>query len=178
MLASSLKSSTDNASVQISRSLRKGYLDTRLDMVQYNNKRVKLDFTRRRTMLIKLTGLGDKTLGEERLYYNPSGYITYTLQISFPYLHQSLTTQLIITGLIYIRTNCSLGLRYSRTDDNLTHCCSLLYKPQYIYIHLTLDSILSSIAINNTSLPEYTYSLLRDVIPTYCLVLRLMTLLI
>ena len=62
----------------ILQSLRKDYLDTRLDMVLYNNERIKLDLTERRTMLIEITGLKDKPIGGERSCYNLSSYVTYT----------------------------------------------------------------------------------------------------
>ena len=65
MSASSLENSTDNASVLISRSLREDYLDTRLDMVSHDDERIKSDLTKRRTMLVAITGLEDKPMGEE-----------------------------------------------------------------------------------------------------------------
>ena len=62
----------------ISQSLHKDYLDTQLDIVSYDNKRIKLDLTKRRIMLVKITGLEDKPIGEERSCYNLSSYVTYT----------------------------------------------------------------------------------------------------
>jgi hypothetical protein len=50
-----------------------------LDIIEYNNKRFKLDLIKRRIILVKIIGLKDKTTKEERLYYNSSSYIIYTL---------------------------------------------------------------------------------------------------
>jgi hypothetical protein len=79
MSASSLVNSTESARVWISRSLQDNCLDIWLDIAGYNNKRFKLDLTKRRPILVEITGLKDKTTGGERSCYDPSGYVIYTL---------------------------------------------------------------------------------------------------
>jgi hypothetical protein len=117
--ASSFENSTDSASVLISQSLREVCLETRLDIVSHDNKKFKLGLTKRRTVLVKIIGLKDKTTGGERLCYDPRGYVTYTP----PFSH--FITNHIRTNTS--RTNVGLGPRHSRTNNDLTLCRSYTF---------------------------------------------------